>query len=434
MAKITYKLSPFNYKEAESGHLCVVSDNDNMVSQNVSNISLLSEGKSFGPGANFVGAGVCKVQNGTYKMAIDSTVYTFNSSGNAYDSQTSGKYLYLADIVTSQDSSQDSSTPSSFIAGNMMEATMKIVTTKSYSTLSDAGESLEEGGELSNRNRAGGEETASASEIVKIPVENGAVIMSPSDLAAKAIDEETVITEDTIEVNIDSLTPRDQFAMEAMKGIIAATKEPAGLSNSAVLQNCEAAYQWAANMMLSAANARAILDDKTEDLIIQMSKVGAFNSNFEKIVNNIVASLAWTKKGKDSEGKDIIEIYTMASEFYEYLTVMKEYLKHTAGTGDTQKYARFEDLTNLLKKTQETVDDKTYERVSIKDFNTVVTKIEAQTTAITNMSNKMDTMSANLATIATVMETLATNVSNLCTAVNGVEAAIRETATNNNNS
>ena len=430
MAKIKYKLSPFNYKEAESGHLCVVSDKADRP-DSVDNITIdKEEGESFSPGYGFIGAGVCKVQNGTYKMAIDSTVYTFNSSGNAYDSQTSGKYLYLADIVTSQ----DSSTPSSFIAGNMMEATMKVVTTKSYSTLSDAGESLEEGGELSNRNRAGGEETASASEIVKIPVENGAVIMKPLDLAAKAIDEETVITETTTKVNIDSLTPRDQFAMEAMKGIIAATKEPAGLSNSAVLQNCEAAYQWAANMMLSAANARAILDDKTEDLIIQMSKVGAFNSNFEKIVNNIVASLAWTKKGKDSEGKDIIEIYTMASEFYEYLTVMKEYLKHTAGTGDTQKYARFEDLTNLLKKVQETVDDKTYERVSIKDFNTIVTKIEAQTTAITNMSNKMDTMSANLGTIATVMETLATNVSNLCTAVNGVEAAIRETATNNNNS
>lgn len=428
MAKITYRLDAFNYKEAESGHLCVVTDEAGMSSSSVDNIEL--KGKTFEPNTHFVGAGVCTVQNGTYKLAVDSTVYTFNSSGNAYDSQTNGKYLYLADI----EGSKETSSPSSFIAGNMMEASFKVVTTKSYSALADAGEALEEGGELSGaKNRAGGE-VASASEIVKIPVENGAVIMKPSDFTEKAIEEETVITNTETKVNIDSLTPRDQFAMEAMKGIIAATKEPAGLSNSAVLQNCEAAYQWAANMMLSAANARAILDDKTEDLIIQMSKVGAFNSNFEKIVNNIVASLAWTKKGKDSEGKDIIEIYTMASEFYEYLTLMKEYLKHTAGTGDTQKYARFEDLTSLLKKVQETVDDKTYERVSIKDFNTVVTKIEAQTTAITNMSSKMDTMSTNLGTIATFMETLATNVSNLCTAVNGVEAAIRETATNNNNS
>lgn len=370
MARVRYKLSQFDYKEAEAGHLCVVTTTNVATEGNIDNIKIGSDGKTFSVTSGFVGAGVCTLQNGTYKIVVDSTVYTFNSSGNAYDSQTSGKRLWLADIIDPY-STNPEAMPSALIAGNIIMANVKATATRR-----DAEVILSDAESFTDEPRRAGE----SSEQISTTEEQPTVI---DDTKAR-------------EVTVDYLTPRDRFAIEAMKGIIGTVKDPAGLSNSVVSQYCEGAYQWASGMMVSAANARAILNDTTGSDEIKLVKIGGLETNTERLLNNIMAGLAWTETAAGTKTN-----YTFAKEF---ITRLNEYLKHTStGTSDTQKYARFEDLTKLLKNIQETDDDKIYERVTLKDFSKLLTKVDDLNDNIVALK---DAITSGMSSIASAINSL----------------------------
>ena len=78
-------------------------------------------------------------------------------------------------------------------------------------------------------------------------------------------------------------------------------------------------------------------------------------------------------------------------ELVEFLDLYKKFFKSTT---QGQDYAAFEDLIKSLEKIQETADNKTYERVLIKGFDTLL--------------NKLDTMNTNLAAINTSIQAFTT--------------------------
>ena len=55
---------------------------------------------------------------------------------------------------------------------------------------------------------------------------------------------------------INSLSARDEFAIQALRGLLRTIEDPASLSDTEKRYYCDVAYQWAANMMQSAAYTR----------------------------------------------------------------------------------------------------------------------------------------------------------------------------------
>ena len=95
---------------------------------------------------------------------------------------------------------------------------------------------------------------------------------------------------------IDSLKPRDQFAVQALRGILARIDHPEALSKTEMNYYCNAAYQWAANMMKVAADSRERIEDvRTAESGGQVAIQGDdLESNTEKLLNNLIVELAST--------------------------------------------------------------------------------------------------------------------------------------------
>ena len=71
-------------------------------------------------------------------------------------------------------------------------------------------------------------------------------------------------TEEDNTVLVEGLTPRDNFALNALKTLMQrAEKDPSSLSNNEMSFYCNVAYQWAANMMSAAARVRATIENET---------------------------------------------------------------------------------------------------------------------------------------------------------------------------
>jgi hypothetical protein len=105
---------------------------------------------------------------------------------------------------------------------------------------------------------------------------------------------------------IDSLKPRDQFAVQALRGILARIDHPEALSINEMNYYCNAAYQWAANMMKVAADSRErIEDERTPESGEEVQIDGELESNTEKLLNNIKAELASTNANVTVEGTDV---------------------------------------------------------------------------------------------------------------------------------
>lgn len=101
---------------------------------------------------------------------------------------------------------------------------------------------------------------------------------------------------------IDNLNPLDQFAIQALQSILNKVQNPTDLSDSDVNRYCQAAYQWASNMMVNAANLRNdITDNYTQSQ--GTATVSSLDSNIEKLLNNLIIELASTNKAHtDEEG------------------------------------------------------------------------------------------------------------------------------------
>lgn len=204
MAKITYNLiENFNIESAFQGALCVVVK-EGAVSP-ISNVRLKENTTNqWEKNPNFIGAGICVMKTVCeVKITIDSTTYTFNSSGNPLYSTPKDFRLKLATITTDVMSAGTSATT----------ATMATTT-----------------------RRAGG-----------------------------SVETEVVDLEEPQEVIVEYLNARDQFAINALKTIMErSNKDIASMSSNEINHYCNVAYEWAASMMTVAANVRSQYVDETQ--------------------------------------------------------------------------------------------------------------------------------------------------------------------------
>lgn len=100
---------------------------------------------------------------------------------------------------------------------------------------------------------------------------------------------------------VDSLNARDQFANQALRGMLSHIEDPAVLSDNEMNYYCSAAYKWAANMLTIAAKVRATIDDQTED-VDDEEEIGALESNTEKLLKNIIVALERTDEKVTPQG------------------------------------------------------------------------------------------------------------------------------------
>ena len=182
----------------------------------------------------FGGAGTCKVLSGRYTLTVKSVSYKFDGFGNPLGPNNTLYKLMLGEI---QQAVSD--------VGNTVNSKATVITEM---TQSDSGD----------------------------------------------IEYNTTVEGTPSTVFLDSLTPRDQFAINALRSMLEHVQDPSSVSDSVMADYCDKAYRWAANMMNMAADARAIFKDSTATDTPEAAEVGVLEDNKEKLLNNIILALERT--------------------------------------------------------------------------------------------------------------------------------------------
>lgn len=252
-----YNLSAFDKAAAASGKLCVVVPNDYDIELNpvINSMTEGTVGAPWTPNPDFIGAGICKFKGpSTFFITIDSITYSFNDRGNP-------------------------------ISINALP--YKIVMGEAQITLSEVGN------------------TANSTS---------------SSIITRNSDGDSVETDyaQSSELNVGGLNARDQFAVQAMRAMMSNIRDASALSDTDINYYCNAAYRWAANMMVASASARAAetIDNRPagQDIDTRMEDIdsASLESDTDRLLNNIALALqrtdyeqsstngTWKKPGKES--------------------------------------------------------------------------------------------------------------------------------------
>lgn len=211
---------------------------------------------------------------------------------------------------------------------------------------------------------------------------------------------------------VDNLNARDQFAAQALRGLLSHIEDPAILSDSEMNYYCNTAYKWAANMMVAAAKVRASIDDQTEGAEEEV-EVGALETNTEKLLNNLIVELSKTNETVIPSGQTD-PVYSERISIPTLITFLNNYVKDGSNT------LGLKDLITAL--------------------NNINTSIQAFTTAMGNRFTALDNSVGSMQTDVTYIKNNIPSTSNLATktdvtnAKNDVISAMPSTsglATNN---
>lgn len=136
MAKITYTLTDFDSDKAAEGALCVAvkynytdSSISNLVADSTADITTWSKN------TNFLGAGICQYNKGTFYLVVDSIRYSFNSKGDSSDYITRQYKLMLASVDASVMSTGTSATSSTTSVTRRSSSEVTTETTEEESTV-----------------------------------------------------------------------------------------------------------------------------------------------------------------------------------------------------------------------------------------------------------------------------------------------------------
>jgi hypothetical protein len=194
----------------------------------------------------FKGAGIAKYKSssGRFEFWYDGKTYLFSTSGESSDSPSAGYRLMMAKVIENVNPSGNS-----------------VIGTNTGSATRNSDGSITPGG----------------------------------------------ITYDNRPILIDSQNARDQFATEILNSILQKLDvDPANLDSSTRSHYCQVAYDWAANMMTAAANARGTLTDETESSAsARQEAIGSLESNTDKLLNNLIVALERTDEVKTEAGKEV---------------------------------------------------------------------------------------------------------------------------------
>lgn len=239
--RIVYNLSAFNSAKAASGELCVMVVS-NYSGSTIDNIIPNSGNNATGgtPNAEFKGAGICSYNNPDYyTLVIDEVAYTFNGYGNASSRNAVGWKLMMG---TPQD--------------DVVEIGNAVARTSTASTIKNS---------------------------------QGAI--------GTVVDYSTPST-----VMVGSITARDEFAVQALKCLLAHIPDPSILSPKEISYYCHAAYEWAAGMMTAAAKARTTYTDNSGSSTATTKQVGELETNTEKLLNNLIVAVNGISGGGGGSG------------------------------------------------------------------------------------------------------------------------------------
>ena len=145
-------------------------------------------------------------------------------------------------------------------------------------------------------------------------------------------------------VIVDSLNPRDQFAMQALRGMLGSIKDPSVLSSNEINFYCTMAYKWASGMMTSAADARATVNQSASATTKQ--NVGTLENNTEKLLNNLIVEL---EKTNVTEQQGSSQVTSERVSIPALISFLNSYVAHTPGEGETKTTVGLDDLIEAIK-------------------------------------------------------------------------------------
>ena len=105
---------------------------------------------------------------------------------------------------------------------------------------------------------------------------------------------------------VDNLNARDHFAIGIMNSFLDKIEDPTLLSDAAISNYCQQAYKYAAYMMIAAANSRGTFTDETEtSKDAKQEAIGELDSTTDKLINNLIVALERTDEKKVIDEKDV---------------------------------------------------------------------------------------------------------------------------------
>lgn len=296
--RTVYKLKAFDSAAAMAGALCVMykkedSNNNDIVfddtSDEVSNIIIDTDGTG-SPNEYFMGAGVCTFKEpNKFLFLLDSKYYAFNEKGYGANGDSLDYRLWLAELG-------DQSKKEIRTVGRWIKVGMKATNEISLDNVIPVDNSADAGQAPTFEDDAtpigdGGSTIPSHDEPTidpdaTTPTNRDKVI---SDTEIKYIVDGETTESNTSTIQVDSLNARDEFATQVLNGMLNKLPSPAGLSDNEMNYYCNAAYQWAANMMAASARARSFDKDNTSSSA-SMEQTTALESNTEKLLHNLVVA------------------------------------------------------------------------------------------------------------------------------------------------
>lgn len=272
---------------------------------------------------NFKGAGITKYKssNGRFEFWYDGTTYLFSTNGEASDAASAGYKLMMAKVLENVNPSGNAATG-----------------TNSGSTERD---------------------------------QYGNII-------------DTGVTYGTKTILIDYQNARDQFATEILNSILQKLEvDPANLDSSTRSHYCQVAYDWAANMMTAAANARGILTDETESSAsARQEAIGSLESNTDKLLNNLIVALEKTDEKTIVEGKEVYSKKVSLPDIQGLLDKMDVL--------NTNITALKDNVTNAMTNMQSVMTQQ------VAAYNQVVTQLGLINSSLQGFTQNVNTKLANI--------------------------------------
>ena len=144
---------------------------------------------------------------------------------------------------------------------------------------------------------------------------------------------------------VDTLYPRDQFAAQALRGILSHIDNPAALSKNEMDYYCNAAYEWAGLMMTAAANARpsSVNNGETQPTS-ETVPVSTLDNNTEILLNNMLVEFEKTDTNIDTPENPVLAKRVDVPRLINWLTAYQSYQE-----GGETKTVGLYDLVKAIK-------------------------------------------------------------------------------------
>ena len=221
---------------------------------------------------------------------------------------------------------------------------------------------------------------------------------------------------------IDSQNARDQFATEILNSILQKLDlDPSSLDSSARSYYCQVAYDWAANMMTAAANARGTFTDETESSAsARQEAIGSLESNTDKLLNNLIVALERTDEKRIEDGHEVYSKKVTLPDLQDMLDKMEAMSSSITALTDN--------VTNAMTNMQGVMIQQ------LATYNQMVTNlglIAANLQGVTqNVNTKLDNIDSNVSTTRTAVNNVQTGVNTVNSTTNTINSTTNVIKTN----